>query len=227
MNLAMLGLTGVVVAVGAVTLSQPGKEAGLRVSVFEPAAMSEQASDAEKRTFSFEARQETLENVLKLAAERAEVKLDAVWRAIEESGVPRDVKVTYIDTGATLGEVMNAVADEVAVSGGSRLDYRLDDGVLRVASEAWFDRREMLLASYDLRGLAAGVEPNDVVTVLMTYVHPDAWSDNGGDLGKMSVVGPRLFVQAPRRFHGQIEWFLRQFSEEGAAMVTGGEAELR
>ena len=220
MNLAMLGLTGVVVAGGAVTLSQPRKDGGVPVSVFEPAALSEQASEAAQRTFSIEAREETLENVLKMAAQLAGVSLDPMWRTIEESGVPRDAGVTYIDSSATVGEVMNAIADDVALTGSSRLDYRLDDGVLRVSTAGWFDRQEMLLASYDISGLAAGVEPDEVVMVLHTYVHPDAWIDNGGDLGKMSVVGERLFVQAPRRFHRQIQWFLAQLSE-GAEVAAG------
>jgi hypothetical protein len=61
----------------------------------------------------------------------------------------------------------------------------------------------------------------DVVEVITSFVSPDDWRNNGGDVAQLNVVGDRLFVKAPRRMHPQVKWIIEQLPAAGAARGQG------
>lgn len=119
---------------------------------------------------------------------------------------------------------------------GDVLDYRLFPDHVEVATLRYFDQSEMTAVNYDLTSLvrairaaapaSAGGPPSEgqiVQTVIRTIednVAMEAWMDNGGDLGRISVVGSGMLVTAPQRFHPQIAWVLEQI-EQTPGWTTG------
>ncbi len=49
--------------------------------------------------------------------------------------------------------------------------------------------------------------------LIREYVEPEAWSANGGNVAKLTVVGTRIFVRAAARHLAEIEWILAQLSD--------------
>jgi hypothetical protein len=103
----------------------------------------------------------------------------------------------------------------------SPLDYRADHGVLEVADREFFDRRERTLATYDLSGLVGGRTGEDrekviqdLTSTITEFASPPDWRHNGGELGVLTTVDSRLFVEAPPRMHRQVKWILDQLMTE-------------
>lgn len=100
-------------------------------------------------------------------------------------------------------------------SGESALSVRDRDGRLIVGPQEYFDRQEIVLATYDLSPLVsrhhAEKDTSDAVIeeaqgVITQLVFPDSWQANGGDLASIQRFDAKLFIKAPRRFHAHIKW---------------------
>jgi type II secretory pathway component GspD/PulD (secretin) len=120
---------------------------------------------------------------------------------------------------------MRAV-NESTVSQG-KVDWRFSNGVLEISSDAAFDKREIKLSIYDLSGIiGARIETyheerekivEEVAALLREFVYSNGWRENGGELSRMTIVGDRMFVEAPERYHTQIKWMLEQLPAKGKA----------
>jgi hypothetical protein len=108
----------------------------------------------------------------------------------------------------------------------------MTNGVLEIAPREFFDRRERTLVTYDLSGIISarqetyGEEREKVVQevqgLICNFVSAEDWRENGGELAQMSVVGDRLFVEAPARMHPQIKWILDQLPSDKKHSDAGG-----
>ena len=107
------------------------------------------------------------------------------------------------------------------------LAYRVQDGRIIFSSQAFFDRQETVLVTYDLTaaigarqgdidGGATTQEVIDSIKQLVTaLVHPDLWAENGGDLARMQTYGTKLFVSAPSRLQPKVQWVLAEMATAG------------
>ena len=108
----------------------------------------------------------------------------------------------------------------------------MTNGVLEIAPREFFDRRERTLVTYDLSGIISarhetfGEDREKVVpeiqSLICNFVSAEDWRDNGGELAQMSVVGDRLFVEAPR-MHPQVKWILDQLPSDKKHTDAGAE----
>lgn len=140
------------------------------------------------------------------------------WARLEQLGLQRDTAVTIRGSKMSLPEFFTALNQTLTLPREQAVDFRFSNRVMEIADRETFDRREITLAVYDLAPVLAarGVQGDDarsnaieeVTGVIKTFVEPASWVDNGGDLARLKVVGDRLFVEAPRRFHKRIGWII-------------------
>lgn len=222
MNLGMLAAVGVGLIGGAVAFTGP-REDRIAVAVFEPEVTKEAAQAAAGR---FTVPQgATWAQFFEAAGKGAGLPVMVNWgqlSTIADGQLDANQRATVTGDGLTLPEAM-AMANEGLESADDGIDYRVHDGRLEFSSAAHFDKRETVLATYDLAGIieARLTDPdpsarhvvteqvgNDVARLLMTLVYPEQWQDNGGDRAKLAVFGPKLFITAPKRFHPKVRWVL-------------------
>lgn len=225
MNLGMLAAVGVGLIGGAVAITGP-REDRIAVAVFEPEVTKEAAQ---------------------AAAGKFDVPPDASWSRFYEAagkglGLPVVVnwgqltaigedgqfgpneRATVTGDRLTLPEAL-AMVNEGLGSADDGIDYRVHDGRLEFSSAAHFDKRETVLATYDLTGIVEArlhdPDPTarqvvthqvseEVAKLIMELVHPPLWRDNGGDRASLAVFGAKLFVTAPKRMHPKIRWVLSE-----------------
>ncbi|MFM9996810.1 MAG: permease prefix domain 1-containing protein [Phycisphaerales bacterium] len=219
MNMAMLSAAGGAMVLSVVAVSRPGGvEAGapaVRHQVYQPATRAPR--DAGPKSPSITANDASLEDVFNLLTDGLKTPMTVRWASLGEAGLDREARLNvHVPPGAIEG-AFDALNDALAAAGqgDAALDHRTEDGVIVVATRAYFDRRESVLAAYDIEPVAAaGVDCGELVQVITQFVDPDGWKQNGGDLATMTIVGPRLFVQAPPRFHEGVKWFIAQLSPE-------------
>lgn len=217
MNLSMFAMAGAAVIVGVATLSQPADS--LRVSVFTPAQPTPQEQSALSRKFEAGFTQTPLKDVFAFVGDAIGMPLTVSWHALDEQGVAPDTVVSYTDKNTDFRTLLTQVGEQIAGGASWALDYRVVDGAVRVATDEYFDRREVVLASYDMSPFIDTVSTDELHEVIHTFVYPNGWADNGGTLARMSIVGHRVFIEAPKRYHEQIQWFLDELSKKpGHAM---------
>lgn len=86
---------------------------------------------------------------------------------------------------------------------------------VEITSQSVLDRRSVRLTAYPLGSiLAMGVHPDEVTELIAGFVAPGSWQEQGGELARMSIVGDRLFIEAPARFDERIGWILDQLGGE-------------
>lgn len=230
MNLAILGIGAL--TIGAATIMFRGSPPpASRIAVFDPQAPAASgatrgASPADDKAVSAAFSGQELGLVLQYLAETAGMDLVIDRRALEDVGVALDEAITLNLSGSRpLAQVLEIVSSQLE----NPIAWRAADGILEVSTSEVFDRRDVVLASFDVQNVLEMIagDLNDyseavatLESLMIEYVEPDAWIVNGGDLGALRVVGGRMFVKAPGRFHEPIQWILSQLEQSAIASAT-------
>lgn len=215
MNLSMLGLAGTAAVLSLVAVMQPG--AGGASRVYTPPVQAQAAGPAAK-VIDIDFADASLADVARFLGESAGVPVIVHWSDLEGLGQSRlTIEAKRVTVAGALALVMEACGGEV--------DFRLTERTLEISTRRYFDRRETVLASYDLEGAnERGAAAEDVLRVLQNLVESDGWRDNGGNLATAYVLGGRMFVEAPPRFHDKIRWILGELA--AGEQVGGGAKQL-
>ncbi len=96
-------------------------------------------------------------------------------------------------------------------------------GGVEITSQSAIDARTVRLTAYDLSGIVDDdrVTSDDVIELITSFVAPGTWVDCGGEMARLSIVGDRMFVEAPARYDDRIAWIISQL-EEGRTTAAGG-----
>jgi hypothetical protein len=138
-----------------------------------------------------------------------------VFHANQELDVDRKIeKIQLFDVDVPA--VMREINGTLGLSGPNALDFRVRAEVLEIGIAGDFDRLEKTLVAYDLRD-AYGCEAStdDLVQAVLQFVESDGWQENGGNTARLKVVGSKMFVEAPPRYHERVAWIIGQFSDRG------------
>jgi len=101
------------------------------------------------------------------------------------------------------------------------------DGV-EITTGAELDRRARTLVAYDITPIVErGIPAEKVSDLILHFVEPEHWVENGGDLASYQIVGEKMFVEAPPRFAPRIEWILAQLEDEHEQRASGEESAAR
>jgi hypothetical protein len=161
-------------------------------------------------------RQATFAQACDAVAQAHGADLYVHWNDLEEHGFEPDTAIGDLPPLPT-DRLLGLVSDRLGLSGADRIAFRVDAGLLEVASGVFFDRRERCLVTYDISTLVPAARPLEISAesmvlrnLITSIVEPDGWSDNGGDVASVFAAGTRLFVSAPPRIHERVAWVLRQ-----------------
>lgn len=218
MNAAVLAIGGVSVAMATVFLNGP--QPNSRVSVFEPpAAKADESSILQDRTAQLNFNDIPLGDVFKFLATQADLDLVLDARAIESEGLSMEEPVSLqLAQPRPVSQILELVSNQFE----STFAWRVHDHLLEISTPGEFDRREIVLASFDVQNVLdriyedtgdADEAASRLESLVIDYVEPEAWYNNGGDLANLRIVGGRMFVKAPARFHQPIEWMLSQLED--------------
>lgn len=163
------------------------------------------------------AEDQPLPDVLLMLAEPYEARVFAYWNDLEHAELSIDTQVGFMPfEGQSVEKALTMLSDHYGLSGDERLDHRVQNGLMEIATRRFFDQREVTLISYDASELlfaASPLEQSDESETLMelitTLVEPGAWEHHGGP-SSIHVAGNRLFINAPARIHERVVWLLRE-----------------
>lgn len=223
MNLAVIGLAGAALVTSVVAINDGGQpERPGRAMVYEGQTHVDARPSIAVKPLKVE--KGKLGEVLNKLGAEAAARTVVRWNALNECGMDGGDEVNF---DAPMGDLASTVAAinearGLNVNDVGALDYRVKDGVIEFAPRGLFDRRETVLVCYDIGDLIdSGVDLEEMCGVITSFVDPEAWRDNGGDLGSMQLVGRRMFVKAPPRMQDGVKWIVEQLTEKErpAAMI--------
>lgn len=248
MQIGMLGIAGAAVVTAIVTLNGPGSV--IPASAFQPAHEEPPAALRDvKVTADLSLR---WGDFFQAIGRGAQLPVFVHWpqlRALGGAEAPTFTPDNGIGVelqGFSLDAAITLINDHANLSADSGLAYRVQDGRIVFSSQAFFDRQETVLVTYDLSAAIAarqadidgGATTQEVVDsikqLVTTLVHPDLWADNGGDLARMQTYGTKLFVSAPSRLQPKVQWVLSEMATAGrkgdavpGAEANGGDVQTR
>lgn len=224
MNALLAGVCTTVV-IGAVAVMNSN---GNQSSAIAPAfyAAQEQADDQREAldSISIDLRTEmSPRDIVDAIVATKKIGVSVDWSPLEEIGLspdePLGMSGRELPVSMVLNELSRRLNNEWDV-----LDWRVKDRMLILDTRHGWDLRERIIASYNIQSIIDQLRHeyatnyNDAVeqicTVITNLVDPELWIDNGGDVGKIEVVGGRMFVQAPLRMHEKVTWILGELAKE-------------
>lgn len=230
MNIGLLAMAGGAVLFGATTLMQRPNDR-VAISVFEPQRTKESAQIAEGR-MSVPAGS-TWTQFFDSAGRASKLPVLVYWSHLaglsKEPMIQPSEKAWVTGEGMALGDALSMVNESMNQGADGGVDFRVLDGKLVFSSMDYFDRKETVLATYDLTAVVeerlTDPDPSarreteeqvthQVVELISSLVCPDLWRDNGGDRASVSRFGAKLFITAPKRLHPKIRWVLDELTTE-------------
>lgn len=150
--------------------------------------------------------------------------------SLQTGAASPDVQIESLElVDVDLAAAVRQINGIMGLKGEDRLDFRVRGDVIDVAMIRDFDKAETTLVAYDLSdAIRCDAKTDELVETLTQFVEPEGWRDNGGDTARLKVVGNRMFVEAPPRYHERVAWILAQFSarrETVSPALFGGRAE--
>lgn len=227
MNIGMLGVACAALVTSVVALNGETQPAGMSVYPGEPAIAQERVPVGALRVENA-----PLAEVLSRVAAGAGKRLTVDWNSLAPLGLETVTEVTLDMAEADLASIFDAI-NAIAVRGDvppemareGQIAFRVGDGVLRVASAHVFDRADRVIATIDISSvLERGVEADEITWLVMSFIEPDQWVENGGDISTMSIVGGKMFIKAPPRVIEGVRWIVGELSSDEEAAGPGADA---
>jgi hypothetical protein len=203
MNFSLCAAVVVAGVVGVVGLSRP--DSSSRISTFQPPAGVEEHPSLERK-MELRFQEEPLRAVFAAVSTQIDMPIRVLWRPLGEQGMSDETPITLDQDAKGFDAFLKALDEQLGDGAGWAIAYRVEDDAVKVATADYFDRREIVLASYELNTQAAPVTAD----LIQKFVHPEGWQQNGGDMANLELVGGKLFVRAPERYHAEVRWFIEE-----------------
>lgn len=164
---------------------------------------------------------EELGAILGSMGEAADARIYIYWNHLEQYGLDREAMIDAMPfAGQTLEKALSMLSDTLGLRGGSRLAFRLDSGLMEIATVEFFDRQELELVGYDVgflldaeSSLAQSTASLTLIELVTTLVEPGVWETNNGS-ATISAVGNQMFINAPKRVHDRVAWLLGELAKD-------------
>jgi hypothetical protein len=207
-----------------------GQPSGVRV--YAPEQGGWQASEAHApKPVTVSLADQPFAEVLEAIARTQGMQLHLQRAALETYGIGIEDHTSFEVKNMPLDRALAMLNDSLARSGPESVDVRFADGLMEVAPRSFFDRRESVLAAYDISDLLSVVDAEELSDLLTSIAEPESWMENGGELAAARVVQGtgRLFVTAPPRIQARVSWILEQLeaNDEDEAGSRATEREVR
>jgi hypothetical protein len=157
--------------------------------------------------------------------------VNVYWDVLDQQGIKPDAPIGVPLSNVSI-ETALAIANERLGGGDKQIACRVTGDALEVSTLHHFDKREITLRAYDVGSVLTAFEPvrqpaevaQELQTLVRGVIDPEQWRENGGDLAQMYMVGTKLFVTAPARFHPTVEWILGQLQSGSVGVAKPGAA---
>ncbi len=235
MNAALIGAGAISVVTASVLISSSSR--GPSVAFYEPPAAESDRALLGDTMISVAFNETPLPEVFAFIGEALDSDVIVHWGDLEECDVGRDRTVSLkLDRRRPVSQVLGFLRK--SLDPGTRqlaLDWRYADGLLELGTVEYFDRRETVMSSFDVGDILARIDEEHSIVrfesieklceLVYTYVEPNSWESNGGNIARLMVVGPKMFIRAPARYYARIEWILGQLADgEPTAQRAGSGA---
>ncbi|MBK7403999.1 MAG: hypothetical protein IPJ41_05070 [Phycisphaerales bacterium] len=151
------------------------------------------------------------------------------WRDLDGVAAPDESVDELPLQGQSPERAFGMINDSLGLEGAQRIAYRSEGGLLEVATQRFFDRRDRELVTYDVSGLLNADEPLEVtnesgvlVELITEIIEPDSWVHNGGDVGAIFAAGDKLFVSGPPRLQERVAWLLTKLMDDAGEHADAG-----
>jgi len=225
MNAAILTLGVGAGIFGLVTVTQPfGSHSPVPVNVFEEMRHEDPPDWMNEPMITMESGNSLESTVELFGALSDDIVVIADWTFLQESGLDRSYEVSLrLPAKTSPTRTLDLLVRELnRAAGYDGIGWRFADNVLEIGSSEEFDRRDTVLASYDVTGTLEYLTmefdqdyetaAQNVIDLITNFVSPEDWQDNGGVAGQLRIVGGRLFVEAPVRMQERLQWILGELS---------------
>lgn len=161
------------------------------------------------------------------------------WEKFLEVGIDPDQPIGVTTNDGTLAGVLKEAVQSLQLPNGQEITLRMRGDTLEFGMQHEFDKSDRTLVTYDVSPLVerrgASLTETErvdevvegVVKVVQGLVFADSWADNGGDLAEVRAFGAKLFIKAPKRFHGHIRWVVDELLAEPEAKAGAMKIETR
>ena len=158
-------------------------------------------------------------DILERIAKEAKLTPHIRWAKFADVGMQAEDVVSIKFAGGDVAEAVMAINEARGIAEPTHeqfIDFRVNEDSIEFAPRAYFDSRENQVVCYDVGAVVdAGIELDKLAELFTSFVEPDHWTDNGGDLASYQIVGRRLFVKAPPRMQKGVKWFVERVAEQG------------
>jgi hypothetical protein len=165
-----------------------------------------------------------LRDAVEAVARQAKVGHTVDWGEIQQAEIDPDAPLGLSMTEMPAPAALTRLAEAASPERPGALDWRVRGDGFEFGVKHELDMREIELITYDITSTIAIVgdqfaesreaAAEQIAQLLHEMVEPELWRDNGGDLAHMSLVGGRLFVEAPTRVQTKVKWVLDQLPRE-------------
>ncbi len=160
--------------------------------------------------------------------EAADARVYVYWNLFIDFGLESETTIDPMPFAEqTIDKAFLILSDTLSMRGSMQLAYRLDNGLMEIATVEFFDRRELELVGYEVAFLLDAESPLDqsiesdtLIELVTTLVEPGVWQDNGG-YASASAVGNQLFINAPARVHARVAWLLAELGKDALHTRSG------
>lgn len=118
-----------------------------------------------------------LESAIEWLEEQGPINVIVVWRALEAEGIDADTPVSLRMRGATVGQVLSEMIDQIS-SGGSEIAFRGVGETLKISTRAEFNK-ELYVRVYDVSDLILEIPDFKGPSISLT----DEGGQGGGGTG--------------------------------------------
>lgn len=173
----------------------------------------------------------TVADAFEAIGHAAGCRLFVHWGNLEWIGLDRDQRLGMSTPAIGIETAIRVIQDTVPHQRYffPRLMYRITDGSMEIATANLFESQRRETVCYDIAGFAFEkwgstawnesitrrvpqyhyeARVRDIADLIQQLVETEGWVDNGGDAASIRIIGSRLLIEAPRRYHDQIRALL-------------------
>jgi hypothetical protein len=165
----------------------------------------------------------SMASLVELILRDAKLGVSVDWDEMEEIGLSREMPLGMGGQAMPLASTLQLLAQRGS-GPHDRLAWRFRDRMLVLASAARFDREETVLTSADVAAVIVRISSQgdvprvdaaeQLVNLITQFVEPECWVDNGGSLAKVTIVGGKMFVEAPPRIQERVAWIIGELGAD-------------
>ncbi len=206
-----------------------GQDNKIQTSIFEQPASSALAQESLEAKIDVDFEQASLDDVLTFLGKQLDRPLYIHWSDLAGERLNREeMQLTLHASGLSLKRTMELVLAQIN-DDIDAAEWYFSEDLVELGTRTEFARRDIILVSYDITDVLLSISrrvngfdaAGDMIVDLLTeFVQPEAWTDNGGVLAQVRIVGSKMFVQAPRPMHRQVTWIISELQADAREVAV-------